>query len=619
MAQTSGASLSNPSFRYDLHTEALVESGNRYVDVSCPESGTSFRFYEVEYAVACGMDGERDVGAIVNWAKSELALVTTKEEVKAIIGKLASLDYLDASEDMAATVPTSTSVKVPAAKTIEDASSGKLAASTEIELGYPTPHAPAPLPPADADFQLGDSGISSRKGSDTIPVSSANVELGVAGSKRATAAAPLADSSGMELGDSGNAAEAVQTPSSSVSTDLSQTFRIDKDEVKAAVRASKVMSAVELPEDLMAELDAAKEEKLAEIQAEAEDPSEAETVDVENPVRAAEAVNPVVNESPVAPVAKVDTPIAKTLIGEGPKKSDDEKGSEAATILPQTPTKVTPEQQSAVVTPAPDDATSRKPSARYWLWALLLIVVAAAAVYYYMEYVRGDKASASSTSKAPKVENAAPPADVVPPAPVVPSSTLSVADPVVSPQAAGKSGQSAFVIETGTEVDEGAVLVKLKGATKGEAAVAKNEKSLADYQLRLTRLQKGKKVTKIKAMQANVTRKEVELAKAKNRLDKLLIRSDSKGMVEVLIKPGAAVTEETVVAKVTQPAQTIAIFKIPANSSHSGISVDDKVTVVSKKDASVTATCTVIAEKGESQVTLACPDSLPAGTEISLN
>ena len=39
-----------------------------------PDSGNVFRFYEVEYSLACAMDGERDVAGIVKWAEEELGL-----------------------------------------------------------------------------------------------------------------------------------------------------------------------------------------------------------------------------------------------------------------------------------------------------------------------------------------------------------------------------------------------------------------------------------------------------------------------------------------------------------------------------------------------------------------
>ena len=54
------ATHSKPRFRNDLVAQQLEEEGVQYVDVTDPNSGSTFRFYDVEYSIACGMNGERD-------------------------------------------------------------------------------------------------------------------------------------------------------------------------------------------------------------------------------------------------------------------------------------------------------------------------------------------------------------------------------------------------------------------------------------------------------------------------------------------------------------------------------------------------------------------------------
>ena len=52
--------------------------GNRFIDVTDPDSERTFRFYEVEYSIACAMDGERDVDGLIHWAREELGLEPPK-------------------------------------------------------------------------------------------------------------------------------------------------------------------------------------------------------------------------------------------------------------------------------------------------------------------------------------------------------------------------------------------------------------------------------------------------------------------------------------------------------------------------------------------------------------
>src|SRR5262249_45828470 len=84
-----------PRFRQDLIAELVDEHGTRFIDVMDPDSGNLFRFYEVEYSLACGMDGERDVPGIVKWAQDELGLSPSQQEVRTVISTLGELGFID--------------------------------------------------------------------------------------------------------------------------------------------------------------------------------------------------------------------------------------------------------------------------------------------------------------------------------------------------------------------------------------------------------------------------------------------------------------------------------------------------------------------------------------------
>ena len=87
---------SNPSFRTDLVAQPVSDAGQRFVDVTDPDSGKTFRFYEVEYSLACAMDGRRNVDQLADWALDELGLQASREELESVVGaKTASavIDY----------------------------------------------------------------------------------------------------------------------------------------------------------------------------------------------------------------------------------------------------------------------------------------------------------------------------------------------------------------------------------------------------------------------------------------------------------------------------------------------------------------------------------------------
>src|SRR5258707_1226239 len=91
-----------PRFRQDLVAEPIEDAGARFIDVMDPDSGNVYRFYEVEYSLACAMDGERDVAGIVQWAREELGLTPSPNEVKTVISTLGELGYLEGARAAAA-------------------------------------------------------------------------------------------------------------------------------------------------------------------------------------------------------------------------------------------------------------------------------------------------------------------------------------------------------------------------------------------------------------------------------------------------------------------------------------------------------------------------------------
>ena len=262
-----GAPASNPRFRTDLVAEPIDEDGQRFIDVIDPDTGSAFRFYEVEYSIACAMDGARDLSGLVDWAREELGISPSPNELETVIATLGDLGYLAAAgagfeAELAAGVvaPTYGEPEV-AAPDIELGAGG-------VSSGWSAPVA-APLPAA-GDVELGMAGGGEPR-SAPAPVA-LDAGLGPAG------AAPSADHPMVSAQDAMEPSATLR-PSSrpsmegyddgptnlpepsagdfdddEVSVDLSEHLAIHPSDVKEAVRASQVMKAVDVPPELLAQL-----------------------------------------------------------------------------------------------------------------------------------------------------------------------------------------------------------------------------------------------------------------------------------------------------------------------------------------------------------------------------
>ena len=93
-----------PHFRTDLVSETVDDGGRMFIDVTDPDSGDTFRFYDVEYAIACAMNGERDVNGLARWAQEELGLAPSAEELQGVISTLGDLGYLQSGSAAPASV-----------------------------------------------------------------------------------------------------------------------------------------------------------------------------------------------------------------------------------------------------------------------------------------------------------------------------------------------------------------------------------------------------------------------------------------------------------------------------------------------------------------------------------
>jgi hypothetical protein len=301
MAAAVPSSVSRPRFRTDLVAEPIEEAGQRFVDVIDPDTGSAFRFYDVEYSLACAMDGERDIEGLVAWAREELGVAPTSDELSTVIATLGDLGY------------------------IEPGSPGAQRPINDLDLGAPDALRPGvtskrPETPRgeDEDVELGFADARNRPPSVAPPVRDSfddveDVELGHAPAAAQAPRAPQPTAPTQELGPAGGrpalsnkdrfadatdaAGNVVEfdalTPpppeeqittrpvlrpitradadddgptnlprpdvgdfdDDEVSVDLTDHMSLRPDDVKEAVRASQVMKAVEVPPELMGQLD----------------------------------------------------------------------------------------------------------------------------------------------------------------------------------------------------------------------------------------------------------------------------------------------------------------------------------------------------------------------------
>jgi hypothetical protein len=219
---TTASTVSRPRFRTDLVAEPIDEDGQRYIDVIDPDTGNGFRFYEVEYSLACAMDGERDVAGLMTWAHEELGITPTSSELASVIATLGDLGYLELGVASLGDVAVGPGVVVPTAASARP--------SIDVELGSPGATLQGRASPLDKVPQVDD------------------LMLGSAGTSAPSAPVPARPAAADLLG-----------PAGAARVDLSADLAVGAADVKEAVRASKVMKAAELPKDLQAALATADE------------------------------------------------------------------------------------------------------------------------------------------------------------------------------------------------------------------------------------------------------------------------------------------------------------------------------------------------------------------------
>ncbi|MDX2092954.1 MAG: hypothetical protein SFX73_34205 [Kofleriaceae bacterium] len=557
-----------PRFRHDhLIAELVEEQDARFVDVMDPDSGRMFRFYEVEYSLACGMDGERDVAGIVKWAQEELGLSPSASEVQAVISTLKGLQFIDTTAEdgkvakAASTRPTAPSAPVAAPVAVAPAAAASRGdeLAPGVVVGKPTAPASRGI-----DLELGQSGPVAAAASQIDELPSADFDLGAPGAATVVSASPTAADDEFMLGASGASPEPVTSKAaqSEVSIDLSEHLSIKPDDVKEAVRASKVMQAVEIPKDLMDALEpeakAPAPEPVKQVAKQPEPIVEraAEKKPVEKPIEKVAAKAPVEKAAEKKPAEKAaEKPAAKV-----------EKAAEKKPVeLPKQPEKTEP----AVVPPA----TKSGPNAA--LVIFLILVVVGAGAFFVWKFVINKPEQAPP---APSSKVVPPPAPTPPPPPEV-TGAIKVEAPAPTELKAAAAGAVETIEPADKDVKAGDTIAWLAGAKALQTEIEKLTKDVERLQPAVTAAeaklsdeqQKENNESGVKSAQRKLdaAKKPLEAKKSaltqkQGELDKLAVKATSDGKLAEPVAAGTKVEAGALIAKIAQPSSPTVAFKLPA-------------------------------------------------------
>ena len=592
-----------PRFRQDLIAETVEHQGARFIDVMAPEGNDVFRFYEVEYALACGMDGERDVAGIVKWAQDELGLTPSLQEVRTVIAALGELGFIESGE----------------------ASGAEAASAPELAVGAVAETAARAARPTPSGFDLGAAGADhsdTERGASLPPAP--DLALGTAGAPRPARPTPQAHDVVLEIpGPAGR--PGLQSEASDVSLDLSDHIAIRPDDVKEAVRASRVMSAVEPPPDSGAAIEAIQDPPTAPASA-----FDAPTVArIPDPAMLAE-----LTPRPPQSIARSPEPPSRTsdsVKAQDLPTADTIRVGKTQLRAPATSVKPPVELPAAPVTvkvdkpmPPPMPRAGTSPL----LLVVLILAILGAGVFFAWKYVLERPAIDVDTSSAP-VPTPVKPAPPPPPPPPPPTAKIVLETPDPEDVKVMRQGVIESISANETAVKETEVIAKLKGYKPLEAQVNAMNNDLTRQHALLDAAAKvfdtahaaGNKA-KEAAAQAEVTErrklvanKESALTAKRADLDTYQVRAPRNGTFVPSVKPNAPVAADAVIGKLMRESIPVATFKLASTHSFAG----NGSVEISVHNGEQRVTCTVADVQADS-VKVTCPPDpeLTEGLEVAL-
>jgi hypothetical protein len=585
-----------PIFRTDLVSRPVEDAGHRFIEVTDPDSGHSFRFYEVEYAIACAMDGDRDVDELADWAKIELGLDPSSDELKTVISTLAELGYLDNGQPRAAEAPPLD--RPPPAGRATVTPPGPPLGPSPFDFGAPI------ATPLGAEPERGLRDLSTDL-SEHLPVRKADVQEAVRQSRSMHAPRPPS------------------TPSEEDDFDEQQT----PVPMTPSARAPAAAAA-------------------------GADPFGTARRGMEPAPTTPAPMNPALQKTLMGTGAPSSAPGSHGFGGRAP--------TPPPTVLPDKPehgafaggpAPGAAQAQGRAAAPARQGGLAREASwspgkgpaespivapprqAGFLPYLVVLLVLgalgAAAYWWFFVREAEGAGEGAGAVSEAPPVAPSAvsPSAAAQPPPPPQPAvatptpepaeltSTLEAGPAQEQEVRAPKAGRIAWLAPSGGEVTEGAPVAKFEGYQPVEYSVKEAQDSQRGYQEKLDQATARGDKDAMKTAEGNVKRKQRDIERHTEELAELVIKAPIAGVVEPSVKPRATVKQDEPVAKILAQSEPHATFTLPVGASPTAAEVH----VVSKSDPSLSATCKVQAsEPGKLVVSCPTDSGLASGTTVVL-
>lgn len=655
------APISTPRFRTDLVAQPIDNEGQRFVDVTDPDSGRTFRFYEVEYSIACAMNGQRNVGGLANWALEELGLETTTDELETVITTLDELGYLDR--------------QIAAGKAAAGKAAATAAAERDDDLGVElgraggtAPRAAAAAPPV-GDLELGAPGKSPIARARPVPAPVEAVELGMPGAAGERAAARPSTSPGSDPGSDDDMSFEGLLDATGVRP---APEGLSRDDAPTAVRATPRPGEPRPSDDSdfglegltppPAEVPSASLRPSTEPASDDDGPTnlpppapglEEEEVSVdlsEHLSIGADDLKEAVRQSQVMTAVTVPPELLAELEGELPGDAGEPMSlsEQAARQAPATPIEVPievndgrsepielPSKRATVTKPEPKPPVEPPPqpevpksSAGILLVLLLFVLVGAGAAYYFLVYKKqqDQQAGPQAAATSPAASKPLGQTPVAPPAPpsAVLAETPGTSATIAMPE---PSGAVEWLADDGAEVEAGDELVRLKGYARLEKKASAFDVRGLQYQEKLDRAkaalekaadaQKARLEKDVAAYEAKVVEKADAAKQTRDGLGALAITAPTAGTVKVLGKAGAWVKAGEPLLEVSASPVLTATFTLPQPST---AAAGDPINVTVKGAAGDAAPteCEVTIVEG-TKLTVRCPaGDLTAGAEIVL-
>jgi hypothetical protein len=495
--------------------------------------------------------------------------------------------------------------------------------------------------PAGPGLELGAAGTAGGRGAPERGPAAPDLALGAPGASlpRITRPTPAPD---LGLGAPGGRITR-PTPSpdlpDDVSLDLSDHLSVRPDDVKEAVRASRVMSAVEIPEGLDMITDSPTAPASAfDAPTVMRPPETARLSELTRPP-APEIARPtpvppeVARQAEPMPVRSSEIPSNDTIrVGKKPP-SRQSPAMKPPVELPQAPIPQAPMgaqnssqiEKTARVSPPPGPGRGVSPV----LIVALFVALVGGGGFLAWKYVLDKPASDAETAAPAPQTPVKPPPPAPPPPPPPPSAKIALETP--EPQAVAVTRPSVIetIVADKSVVKEGDVVVKLVGDRPIEAEVAallrdqKRQQDLIDAATKRLDAAKasGNKTAETQAQNEINDRQKVrdtkqhQLAAKTAELDTFLIHAPVAGAFAPAVKQGAKVAKDAVVARIAREPIPVATFKVGNTrpyAANGGVEV-----AIRKGEQRVTCTVT---EVQADAVKVTCPvdPELGEGTDVTL-